>query len=106
MVQIATCLLMVLAASGVAGCAQPRGLTELAGSTLAMMRDLQEIKALVDPPLETAAQAMKAMKADQRVLGFELSEQSFAISLRLLDDHEIVNGQLGSDPAAAFAATW
>ena len=95
-----------MVALGVAGCAQPRDLTELAGGTLAVMKDVQEIEALVDPPLETAAQAMKATKADERVLGFELSEQSIAISLRLLDDHEIVNARLGSDPATAFAATW
>lgn len=69
------------------------------------MRDMEEIRSLHDPVFFTAKEAAHLLRPDEKVLGFKTGEIAVAISLRVLDDHEIVNLELG-EPAAAIAATW
>lgn len=73
--------------------------------TLATMRAEEEIRSLHDPAFLTAKEATNLMRPDEKVLGFAAGEIAVAISLRVLDDHEIVNLKLG-ESSSAVAATW
>ncbi len=76
----------------------------LAGGELAVMRAAEEIQSVQDPEFVPADEAAPVMRSGEQVLGFEVDGAPIAIALRLLDDHEIVNGAL--DPSRTFAATW
>lgn len=98
------CLLVPLA---VTSCLpKPIETRELAGGTLATMRPPEEIPSLHDPRFLTVDEVGNSMRDGEKVLGFETGGRPMAIALRVLDDHEIVNGNPGNDPADAFAATW
>ena len=83
----------------------PREVETIQGGKLATLRAVEEVRSLQDPAFFTAEQAANLMRADEKVLGFEAGETALAISLRLLDDHEIVNLKLG-EASSAVAATW
>ena len=83
---------------------RPLVVQEIRGGTLATLRPQEDMRALRDPELLSAEDAAGWMRPDTKVLGFNSGGISVAISLRLLDDHEIVNLSLPSVPD--LAATW
>lgn len=76
----------------------------IAGGELAVMRAEEDIQSVHDPEFVLADEATPVMRSGEQVLGFEVDATPIAIALRLLDDHEIVNGAL--DPSRTFAAAW
>lgn len=98
------CIFMALL-SVLAACRhRPLAVQEIGGGTLATLRPQEDMRALRDPALLSAEDAARWMRPHEKVLGFDSGGTSVAISLRLLDDHEIINLSLPSVPG--LAATW
>ena len=85
---------------------RPLEVDEVHGGTLATLRPPEDIRSLHDPDLLDAEAAGRAMRPEEKVVGFEVGGRSIAIALRVLDDHEIVNLRVAHDPESAYAATW
>lgn len=91
----------------VASCAHhPLEVREVGGGPLATMRPVEDIPSLHDAQFLPAAEAAGHMRPGEEVIGFVVGGEPMAIALRVLDDHEIVNGRAAAAPEAAFAATW
>jgi hypothetical protein len=85
---------------------RPLKVDEIGGGTLATMRPPEDIRSLHDPELLDATSAARAMRPQEKVVGFDMGGRSIAIALGVLDDHEIVNLSSAHDPGSAYAATW
>lgn len=85
---------------------KPQQVETLHGGTLATLREAQSIEALTD--VATVPGRDARMRRAERVVAFVAGETPVAVSLRLLDDHEIVNLAVDTsgERRAALAATW
>ena len=89
------------------GCSRkPLEVEGLAGGRLVTVRPPADIASLNDPPLLTADEADAWMRPSTPVVGYVSEGHAIAVSLRTLDDHEIVNLRFGTEGSAAYAATW
>jgi hypothetical protein len=98
--------LLAIPLSAAACVPRPTHVTEIEGAPLATLRPAEDIPSVHDPDLLTASEADRVLRQDSEVIGFVLDGQPVAVALRLLDEHEIVNLQLGDRDGNGVAATW
>ncbi len=100
-------ILIPAAVLSAASCAvTPREITNVRGGPLATLLDQESIRSLHEPDLLIAERASARMRNGEKVLGLVVGEHAVAISLRVLDDHEIVNLEPLDASGPALAATW
>ncbi len=81
---------------------QPLQTEDLHDSRLVTMRPREDIPSLSDPEFVKGDQADRLMRSSEKILGFLSGNTPVAISVALLDRHEIVNGDAGEP----FVASW
>ncbi len=81
---------------------QPLQTEDLHDSRLVTMRAREDIASVSDPEFVRGDQADRLMRPSEKILGFLSGNTPVAISVALLDRHEIVNGDAGEP----FVASW
>ena len=84
---------------------KPQHTEDLHDSQLVTMRPREDIPSIHDPGFLYGADADRAMRPKEKVLGFVRDGVPVAISVALLDRHEIVNGDMGGEDGP-FVASW
>ena len=59
------------------------------------------IPSLVDPKLESVAEASEWLVADDRIIVVTVGDETVGAPLKILNSHEIANLEIGGEPVAA-----